>query len=194
MKLVRMNKLNHLFRAKYFYVVVDIAISSLDTRFEQLKTFENIFGFLFNSNRLKALNDNELRDFCANFHSTFLNGDLSDVDFDDFYTELKVLKMTLPNEPMSANDILKFIKSADCYPNALIAYRIFLTLPVTVASAERSFSKLKLIKTYLRSSMSQERLNGLAILSIEKELLAKIDADVIITDFASQIIRRNHFI
>ncbi|XP_074305332.1 uncharacterized protein LOC141640427 [Silene latifolia] len=42
----------------------------------------------------------------------------------------------------------------DCYPNASIAYRIFLTVPVTVASAERSFSKLKLIKNYLRSSMN----------------------------------------
>ena len=94
---------------------------------------------------------------------------------------------------MSANDILKFLKSADCYPNILTAYIIFLTLSVTVASTERSFSKLKLIKTYLRSSMSQERLNGLAILSIEKELLAKIDTDVIITDFASQNVRRNHF-
>ena len=44
-----------------------------------------------------------------------------------------------------------------------------LTIPVTVASAERSFSKLKLIKSYLRSTMSQDRLSGLAILPIEKE-------------------------
>ena len=72
---------------------------------------------------------------------------------------------------MSATKILEFVISADCYLNALIAYRIFLTVLVTVASTERSFSKLKLIKTYLRSSMSQERLNGLAILSIKKELL-----------------------
>ena len=48
------------------------------------------------------------------------------------------------------------------------ALLLFLTLPVTVATAKRSFSKLKLIKTYLRGNMGQERLNGLALLSIEK--------------------------
>jgi hypothetical protein len=41
---------------------------------------------------------------------------------------------------MSASEILKFIMDADCYPNVSIAYRILLTVPVTVASAERSFS------------------------------------------------------
>ena len=51
----------------------------------------------------------------------------------------------------------------DSFPNTCIAYRILLTIPVTVVSAERSFSKLKLIKSYLRSTMSQERLSGLAI-------------------------------
>ncbi|XP_050919588.1 uncharacterized protein LOC127137146 [Lathyrus oleraceus] len=49
--------------------------------------------------------------------------------------------------------------------------RILLTIPVTVASAERSFSKLKLLKTYLRSTMSQERLNGLALIAIENDIL-----------------------
>jgi len=38
-----------------------------------------------------------------------------------------------------------------------------------VASAERAFSKLKLIKTYLRSSISQERLDGLVLFAIENE-------------------------
>jgi len=44
-----------------------------------------------------------------------------------------------------------------------------LTIPISIASAERSFSKLKLIKSYLRSTMSQQRLKGLALLSIEKD-------------------------
>jgi len=64
-------------------------------------------------------------------------------------------------------------------------------MPVTVASAERSFSKLKLLKNYLRSTMSQERLNGLATLCIEKKLLDEIDIHAIINDFASRNVRRN---
>ncbi|TMW83146.1 hypothetical protein EJD97_002752 [Solanum chilense] len=61
-----------------------------------------------------------------------------------------------------------------------------LTISVTVASAERSFSKLKIIKSYIRSTMSQERLSGLAILSIEKELLEQIDYTKIINNFTSE--------
>ena len=70
--------------------------------------------------------------------------------------------------------ILKFLKQMGCFPNAFIAYRILLTIPVTVASAERSSSKLKLLKSYLRSTMPQERLNGLATIAIENDVLEKI--------------------
>ncbi|XP_065862285.1 uncharacterized protein [Euphorbia lathyris] len=106
--------------------------------------------------------------------------------------QTRVLQITLSSdELMSTIEILEFVKIADCYPNVSIAYRILLTLPMTVASAERSFSKLTLIKTYLRSSTSQERLSGLAILSIEKEILGTMDADNIINDFASRNARRN---
>jgi hypothetical protein len=76
------------------------------------------------------------------------------------------------------------------FTNAFVAYRIMLTIPVTVASAERSFSKVKLIKSYLRSTMSQQRLNGLALLAIEKEMLTEIDYNSLINDFASQKARK----
>ena len=51
--------------------------------------------------------------------------------------------------------------------NAFIVLRIYLTFPVTIASGERRFSKLKLIKTYLRSTTSQQRLINFAMISIE---------------------------
>lgn len=54
---------------------------------------------------------------------------------------------------------------------------------LSVASAKRSFSKLKLLKSYLRSTMSQERLNALALISIENEFLDNIDYESIIDEF-----------
>jgi hypothetical protein len=45
------------------------------------------------------------------------------------------------------------------------------------------------LKNYLRSTMSQERLNRLATLCIEKKLLDKVDSNTIINDFASRNVR-----
>ena len=68
-----------------------------------------------------------------------------------------------------------------------------LTIPVSVASAERSFSKLKLIKTYLRSNMGQERLSGLAIISIENEISSQLDYSRLIDLFAEEKVRKVKF-
>ena len=68
-----------------------------------------------------------------------------------------------------------------------------LTIPVSVALAERSFSKLKLKKSYLRSTMSQQRLNGLVLLFIEKDFLNEINYDNLIDNFASQKVRKINF-
>ena len=70
-------------------------------------------------------------------------------------------------------------------PNLAVALRILLTVPVTVASGGRSFSRLKLIKTFLRSMMSQDRLVGLAILSIENDVVQTVDFADLLPQFAS---------
>jgi hypothetical protein len=181
------------FEVNYFLVMVDMAATSLKTRFEELQVFKNIFGFLLSSTTLKSLDNSELTDCCTKFDKIFSSDDSHDVDLNDLISELKVLQLTLPDTQMSAMEIFEFVKKVDNYPNVSIAYRILFTMPVTVASAERSFSKLKLLKNYLRSVMSQERLNGLATLCIEKKLLDELDVDSIITDFASRSVRRNCF-
>ena len=117
----------------------------------------------------------------------------SDVEINDFYSELKVLQVSLPDSSMSAPEILKFVMDADFYSNVLVAYRILLTVPMTVASSERSFSKLKLLNNYLISIMLQERLNSLAICSIEKDILDTIDLNTVLDDFASRNAREVSF-
>ena len=90
-----------------------------------------------------------------------------DIDGLDLFSKLKVLKEILQIKEYTLIDILNYMKRLDSFPNICIAYWILLTIPITVASVERNFSKLKLIKSYLRSIISQEKLSGLAILLIE---------------------------
>ena len=68
-------------------------------------------------------------------------------------------------------------------PNVLKLYTALLTLAVTVASNERSFSCLRRVKNYLRSTMGQERLSSLGILAIEPDLVNQLDLDALIDDF-----------
>ena len=58
---------------------------------------------------------------------------------------------------------------ATTYRDVCTTYKMYMTVSVTVATAERYFCKCKLIKNLLRSSTSQERLSGLVLLSIECE-------------------------
>ena len=57
----------------------------------------------------------------------------------------------------------------DVFPTLCI--RLLLTIGYAIASCKRSFSKLKQIQTYLRSSMSNQRLSSLSLISIEKKFL-----------------------
>ncbi|XP_023732309.1 uncharacterized protein LOC111880141 [Lactuca sativa] len=107
-----------------------------------------------------------------------------DIDANELYTELKLFETLETNEFSNPIDVLKFLKELDYFPNASIAYRILLTIPVMEASAERSFCKLKLLKSYIRSTMSQERFSGLAMISMENEILESIDYEELSNQFS----------
>ena len=62
------------------------------------------------------------------------------------------------------------------YPCLAKAYRLALTIPVSVASNERSFSRLRLVKN-LRSTMKENRLDELMILSTANNILDNLDLD-----------------
>lgn len=93
-------------------------------------------------------------------------------------------------------DVLQFIAEWDfleSLPILSLSLQLFLTICVSVASCERSFSKLKLIKNYLRSTMGQSRLSDLALLSIESETVKDIDFDEVIDRFAALKTRKGKF-
>lgn len=71
------------------------------------------------------------------------------------------------------------------YDNLYHIYKIICTISVTQVACERSFSKLKLIKTRLRNSMSNEHLESYMLMSVEKRLLDSLECDIIIQRYAS---------
>ena len=144
--------------------------------------YNDIFGFLFSIEKIRSLDNEKLKEYCLNLECSLKHNENSDIDGFDLFTELNILKEIIHVENDTPIDILNYVKRIDSFPNAYIAYRIMLTIPVSVASAERSFSKLKLIKSYLRSTMSQQRLNEFDLLSIEKEILQEVDYDNIINE------------
>ncbi len=82
------------------------------------------------------------------------------------------------------------ILDADMFPTLKAVLQVALTIPVSSCSCERSFSALRRLHTWLRSTMGQERLNDLAIMSIEKKNLQGINPDNVIDRFAKLKQRR----
>ena len=71
--------------------------------------------------------------------------------------------------------------------------KLYFTFPVTTATAERSFSSLRYIKTYLRSTMTSSRLNNLFLLYIHKERTDSLDLHKIGNDFVNVNNRRQNY-
>ena len=74
------------------------------------------------------------------------------------------------------------------YPNIFYLLSVLAVLPITTCEAECSVSSLRLLKTYLRSTMGNERLTGLALMHIHQDVPVNITD--IVEDFAIKHPRR----
>ena len=72
---------------------------------------------------------------------------------------------------------------SNLYPDLFEVVKIVATLPATVASCERALSKVKIINNYLRASMSDQRLENLVHISIERDIADKIELDTLVDTF-----------
>ena len=135
--------------------------------------------------------ENEIKDFSVIYSD--------DVDSAALFSEICHLKQIHTSNISPSNDVMKPLtllnKIAESnltilFPNVCVVLRIFLTIPVTVATGERSFSKLSLVKNKLRNSSTQERVVSLSSLSIESELARTIDFTKIIDTFANMKARK----
>ncbi|XP_051165632.1 52 kDa repressor of the inhibitor of the protein kinase-like [Leptopilina boulardi] len=182
---------------EFFNPLLDTVLSSIKERFQHLNEFSKIWGFLYNVDNLP--DRDELLEMCNSLQIKLTINSKSDIEGGQLCDELLSVKGFLVDKSkvkITPLIVLNFIKKhdlQDLYPNIWIAMRILLTIPVTVASGERSFSKLKLIKTYLRLTMSQNKHSNLATLSIEHDIAENLDTSVLIQTFAEKKARKVDF-
>lgn len=107
----------------------------------------------------------------ARFYGEFLQNETATI-----FKELKLWKKYLEQLGIKPTGLTSYLKNCpgELFPNINVLLRILLTLPVTTAEPERTFSCLKRIKTFLRNRMAEERLNGLAALNIHTSIPVKV--------------------
>lgn len=182
------------FKVEVYFTVLDTLLTQLDERFADFCSTVSHFHCLEPSQLSEDCQDS-FRKLCEGYRDD-VNVEEAVLEYATFKNLYASIRQLLPDD-LKLGEVLPFLidkQMAPGLPNLSILYKIFLTLPVTSATAERSFSRLKLIKNYLRSTMKTERLSGLALLSVERELADNIDFESTITRFATLKSRRKQFI
>lgn len=173
-----------------YFSILDRVSMELNKRYEAYDSVFKKFGFFY---VIKESSQEQLIK-SARYLQECYKDDLEDAFPTECLHFSELLKETdIKYEKCTLSNMLSHIRQYNLeavFPNVEIALRIFVAMAVTVCSAERSFSTLKRLKTYLRSTMEQERLNALTILTIESDLTTSLDFDNIINSFAAMKSRR----
>ncbi|KAL0858646.1 hypothetical protein ABMA27_012474 [Loxostege sticticalis] len=143
------------YRRNVFYPFIDHVTTEINARFKPHEsTIEGIQMLLPE----KTSNDSRIKENLTKIAQTFLGG-----ENEGFLSECEIWH----------NHWKSF------FPSIKKLLIILATLPVSTATPERSFSTLKRLKTYLRNKMGDERLTGLALMSIHRDLAVKLDCEEI---------------
>ena len=120
-----------------------------------------------------------------------------DFDYDSLGIQLKLLSnIFTSSQPVTVTDIARQLNSSEgarvLIPDLVRLVKLALVVPATSASAERSFSALRRVKTYLRSTTEQGRLNHLLILHCHRDCVDQLDLKSVAQEF-NKIKKRSVF-
>ncbi len=165
----------------------------------RVKVFE-VIDALNNELQRRFVDNSSLLDTtiaCDPRSKSFLSFELLS-ELSDSFPQLHVNKEALQAQCVVGKNLLKvealdsslsvynhLLQLEQGFPDLVKCFRLVLTIPISSASAERTFSAMRRIKTFSRASMSDNRLSNLAILAIERDLSYKLmqDPSKIIDEF-----------
>ena len=178
------------YQVKYFEVIDLARINSIQYRFDQpgYRIYRNLEAVLLNAANQKD-------------YSIELSEVVSFYKDDDLQGQLQIFATSInaqsDHKPFTLQDTLTYLRSLssvqrDFFSQMLLLARLIHLIPATNAVSERSFSTMRRIKSYLRSTMLQPRLNYLMILNIYKEQLDDVDLSSIANEFVCGSEHRMH--
>ncbi|CAM8890422.1 unnamed protein product [Rhodiola kirilowii] len=187
----------HYYKVDIFYTVIDSQLQELNNRFNE-DTVELLI-------LCSALDPKELRtsvrvdDICKLVQKFY------PIDFDE--DDRRLLRMELQHFEMirqlsdfnTLTDIselcqwLARTRKSNIFPLLYKVISLILTLPVSTATAERSFSRMNIVKSALRNKMEDDFLSDCLVVNIEKDIATMFSTDDIIDDFRDMETRRSLF-
>lgn len=164
------------YRPQYFFLI-DTAIQQLTDRFHgnsSLIKYQALENLLVTGECGDGVNDLSV---------------YKEIDWPDLNMQLELFRRK--RSVKCLNDAVIILKGMSPelrgeYTEVENLVRLLLVSPASSAEAERSFSALRRLKTYLRSTMTQQRLNSLAVCHVHQELLDSIDVDALMQEFVSR--------
>ncbi|XP_050511971.1 52 kDa repressor of the inhibitor of the protein kinase-like [Diabrotica virgifera virgifera] len=174
---VQTDSVQDYFRITIYIPYIDLFLTHILDRFLNHRKILSNFACLF-PNKMKNFNEES----CAQLfepYSSILRDDSRDIWVD----EVKLWRQRIAGKNVKNSLEALDVCNGDAFPNVHQMLRILAVLPVTTATNERSFSTLRRLKTYLRSTMSEDRLNGLASLNIHRDV--EVDPQRVLEKFFS---------
>ena len=182
------------YRSIYFQCL-DAAMAFIKDRFHQrdYSIYSNLEQLLIKTCSKKDYSQ-ELKEITDLFHADFNKSEL-----ETQLQLLSVMNIETAGQTITFRDIHKHFQSLPQSQVSLVSQvsrvvQFVLLMPATNAVSERSASAMRRIKTYLRTTTTQSRLNNIMVLHIHRDLTGKVDHTAVLKEFVSaNDDRRRHF-
>eukprot|EP00794_Sanderia_malayensis_P000997 gene997-313_t len=201
------------YRRETFIFAIDTAVSSIRRRFTTHKEILADFALLepekfADISGTGDLPSDSFTNVAKNYSLDELKLRAEYKSFIESYKKIKETASGMPRENSTCSEnadikresfitVLQLVAKYSlqtAHPHLYGLYRILVTLPIGSTKCERAFSKLKIVKDRLRSSMAQPCLCALMLISVEWELLSTVNHDAVIDAFATSPLLRKMLI
>ena len=188
------------FRHNY-YEAVDVVIAELERRFDRSSSSQ-VVVMEIEQLLLDAANGKQIDEIPTSVKTLYK----TDLDMPRLHAQLGILRDVVRVSQLCSDrtitiglsSIISVMSQASdtvqqMFDQVITMVQPYLSIPVSTATAERTFSVLRRLKTYLRTDMSQKRLNNALLLHVHKDYTDKLDMIKIANDFVQSNERRRRY-